>query len=149
MPRSKAPQKAPARRRPRPSYAPLEPLVDEALRMRRRAYAPYSRFRVGAALLGESDRIYLGCNVENSSYGLSICAERTAVVSAIAEGEKTFKGIVVATQSEVPSPPCGMCLQTLREFAGDLPVLLVNHKGERLETTLSKLLPHSFTPDYL
>lgn len=135
-----------ARRRPAPD---LDPLVAQALEVRKNAYAPYSNFKVGAALLGESGRVYLGCNVENSSYGLCVCAERSAVARAVADGEKAFKGIVIATQSELPSPPCGMCRQTLAEFAQHMPVVLVNEKGARIDSSLDELFPMSFTPDYL
>lgn len=145
------PKRAPQRSRPRASKAhqAIEGHIDEALRARQRAYAPYSRFKVGAVLIGESGRTYLGCNVENSSYGLCLCAERSAIARAVGDGEKRFKGVVIATQSEPPSPPCGMCRQSLAEFASDLPVILVNHKGERVDTTLAELLPLSFTRIYL
>lgn len=133
----------------RPSIAELDALVAQALEVRHSAYAPYSKFKVGAALLGESGRVYLGCNVENSSYGLCICAERTAIARAVADGEQSFRGIVIATQSEPPSPPCGMCRQTLSEFARRLSVVLVNDKGARIDTSLDELFPMSFTPDYL
>lgn len=135
-----------AKRRPAPE---LDALVPQALEVRKNAYAPYSNFKVGAALLGESGRVYLGCNVENSSYGLCVCAERTAIARAIADGEQSFRGIVIATQSELPSPPCGMCRQTLSEFAQHMPVVLVNDKGARIDTSLDELFPMSFTPDYL
>lgn len=137
------------RRRRTSAHKELEPLVEQALKVREHAYAPYSKFFVGSALLGESGRVYLGCNVENSSYGLCVCAERSAVARAITDGEQRFKGIVVATQSEPPSPPCGMCRQTLAEFALHMPVLLVNPQGSRVETSLDELFPMSFTNEYL
>lgn len=127
----------------------LDALVAQALEVRQHAYAPYSNFKVGAALLGASGRVYLGCNVENSSYGLCVCAERSAVARAVADGERSFQGIVIATQSEKPSPPCGMCRQTLVEFSRHMPVVLVNEKGDRIDTSIDELLPMSFTPDYL
>lgn len=133
----------------RPATSLLDALVAQALEVRQHAYAPYSNFKVGAALLGESGRVYLGCNVENSSYGLCVCAERNAVARAVADGERSFRGIVIATQSERPSPPCGMCRQTLAEFARHLPVVLVNEKGDRIDTSMDELFPMSFTPDYL
>jgi cytidine deaminase len=136
-------------RRRKPNVKELEPLVKDALAVRQHAYAPYSKFLVGAALLGASGKVYLGCNVENSSYGLCVCAERGAVARAVADGERHFRGIVVATQSVPPSPPCGMCRQTMCEFDADLPVLLVNDKGDRVETSLGELFPMSFTNDYL
>lgn len=135
-------------RRP-PPEAGLDALVPQALEVRLHAYAPYSNFKVGAALLGDSGRVYLGCNVENSSYGLCVCAERSAVARAVADGERSFRGIVIATQSDTPSPPCGMCRQTLAEFARHMPVVLVNDKGGRIDTSLDELFPMSFTPDYL
>jgi cytidine deaminase len=126
----------------------LEALVPVALAVRANAWAPYSEFLVGCALLGANGKVYVGVNVENSSYGLCQCAERSAVGNAVSDGEKRFVGVVVATQSSPPSPPCGMCRQVLAEFADDLPILLVNPKGERLETNLAALLPMSFTRRY-
>ncbi len=136
-------------RRRRKSHKSLDPFIDEALRIRERAYAPYSRFQVGAALVGESGRVYLGCNVENSAYGLALCAERAAVAAAVGQGETKFQGLVIATPSDPPSPPCGMCRQTLAEFAADLPIVLVNDRGARVDTTLAELFPRSFTREYL
>lgn len=122
-----------------------DPLVEAAKLARQRAYAPYSRFRVGAALLGESGEIYTGCNVENRTFGLTVCAERTAVVSAIANGESAFQAIAVATNTSPPSAPCGMCLETLTEFAEDLPIMLVNSEdGERRLQMLRALHPNPF-----
>ncbi len=146
-----APSKPPAKRSARgPAKAvSLEALIPTALAARERAYAPYSKFRVGAALLAANGTVYTGCNVENASYGLCICAERSAVIRAVQEGQRRFAGLVVATQSKQPSPPCGMCRQTLAEFAADLPILLVNAKGARMMTSLKEIFPHSFTPDFL
>lgn len=133
-----------------PGAAALAALGADALRMRDRAYAPYSHFRVGAAVVGQSGRVYLGCNVENASYGLCICAERSAVTRAVAEGEERIVAVAVATQTTPPCPPCGMCRQTLAEFAGDdLPIVLVNPQGERLDTTLGELLPMTFRRTFL
>lgn len=120
-----------------------------ALSARERAYAPYSNFKVGTVLIGKSGRVYSGCNVENATYGLCICAERTAVVRAVADGEKEFAGIVVATSSSPPSPPCGLCRQTLAEFADDLPILLINDQGESARYTLKEIFPHTFTKAFL
>ncbi|MDF1564631.1 MAG: cytidine deaminase [Deltaproteobacteria bacterium] len=119
-------------------------LVEAALEARKKAYAPYSGFLVGAALLTESGEIVGGCNVENASYGLSICAERTAVARAVAQGHQHFTMVAVATQSSPPSPPCGVCLQTLAEFETDLRVVLVNPQGERARLQLTTLLPVRF-----
>jgi len=109
-----------------------------------RAYAPYSRFRVGAALLGKSGRIYTGCNVENRSYGLTVCAERNAVAQAIAAGEKEFVSIVIASDASPPAPPCGACREVLAEFSEDLPITLVGKDDTRKEFRLDKLLPERF-----
>jgi len=121
-----------------------EPLIAAAHDVRSRAHAPYSRFTVGAALLMEDGSIIAGCNVENRSYGLSLCAERNAVTAAVGRGLKRPQAVVVVTSSSPPSAPCGMCRETLRELVEDVPILLVNGEGERLERTLAKLLPDSF-----
>ena len=120
-----------------------------ALAATEKAYAPYSRFQVGAALLCADGSIVLGCNVENASYGLCLCAERTAIGNAIVAGHRHFTAIAVATSSTPPSSPCGMCRQVLAEFASDMPVVLVNHKGIRVHTTTRELLPMGFTPSEL
>lgn len=122
----------------------LEALCDAALQARERAYAPYSSFRVGAALLCDDGSVVTGCNVENASYGLCLCAERTAVGAAVASGQREFRAIAIATASSPPSPPCGMCRQVLAEFSSDMPVALVNPEGERLLLRSSALLPSSF-----
>lgn len=122
-----------------------EPLVETALLMRERAYAPYSGYRVGSALLTADGVVHGGCNVENRTYGLTICAERVALVSAIATGIHEIDAVAVATASSPPAPPCGQCLDALAEFcSGDLPVLLVNDRGERSEVQLRDLLPRPF-----
>ncbi len=122
-------------------------LVAQATRARRRAYAPYSHYKVGAALLGKSGKVYLGCNVENASYSQTICAERTAVVRAVSEGETEFEAIAVVTKNG--GAPCGACRQVLSEFAPDLVVYIADKTGEYRKTTLGQLLPDSFTPAYL
>ncbi len=124
-------------------------LVEEALRARDKAYAPYSRFRVGAGLLCEDGTVIPGCNVENASYGLCVCAERSAVSTAVTSGRRAFRAIAIATASTPPSPPCGMCRQVLAEFAPGLEIVLVNPAGARVRTTLKKLFPGSFTPALL
>ena len=112
------------------------------------AYAPYSEFCVGAALVDVHGGVHLGCNVENASYGLTICAERTAMTRAVASGVRTFVAIAIYADADKPCPPCGMCLGTLAEFCDDLEVHLFN--GERLETTrLSELLPRRFDSRWL
>ncbi|HEX3045841.1 MAG TPA: cytidine deaminase [Bacillota bacterium] len=124
-------------------------LIQIALNARQRAYAPYSHFQVGAALLGKSGRIYNGCNVENASFGATICAERTAAVKAVSEGETEFEALVVATDGEVPAAPCGICRQFLAEFGLDLVLILVNLEGKKIETTLAEYLPGAFVPKSL
>ncbi len=125
-------------------------LYNAAKTVREQAYAPYSRFHVGAALLGEGGKIYSGCNVENRSFGLCVCAERSAVTAAVAAGEQRFQALVVIADCSPVVSPCGMCRETLSEFARDLPILLVNLNGERQETTLRELHPSPFEwPDTL
>ena len=119
-------------------------LVAEARAALEHAYAPYSNFPVGAALLARSGKVYRGVNVENASLGLSICAERGALFSAIAAGERGFEAIAVATQSETPTPPCGACRQVLLEFAEDLDIHLVGKPAGVESRTLSVLLPRPF-----
>jgi cytidine deaminase len=121
-----------------------EPLVAAARTARANAYAPYSRFPVGAALAMDDGRIFAGCNVENRSYGLTICAERNALAAAVVAGSRHVVAVAVVTDSSPPAPPCGLCLQALSEFAADLPVLLTNVSGERRELKLSDLLPYPF-----
>ncbi len=119
-------------------------LVAKAKNAREHAYAPYSNFKVGAALLTKDGHVFEGCNVENATYGLAVCAERTAVVSAVAVGMKDFEKIAIVVDTPKPAAPCGMCLQTLAEFAPDLPLVLANLKGEMEETTLRALMPRQF-----
>jgi len=119
-------------------------LVPAARSARRRAYAPYSGFRVGAAIRA-GGRVFEGANVENASFGLTICAERAAVVAAVLGGGRALEAVAVASGTTPPTPPCGMCLQTLAEFAGPgLPVTLAGARGARVETTLGALLPRAF-----
>lgn len=121
-----------------------DPLVAAAEQARSRAYAPYSRFAVGAAVLMGDGSIHPGCNVENRSYGLTICAERVALAAAVVRGERQPRAIAVVTDTDPPSPPCGLCLQALAELAEDLPILLANPQGDRQEVRLSQLLPNPF-----
>lgn len=122
-----------------------EKLVSEATHMLDRAYVPYSKFPVGAALLTKDGEVYGGCNIENASYGLSNCAERTAIFKAVSEGVTSFDYLVVTGNTEHPISPCGACRQVLAEFCeADMPVLLTNKKGNIKETTVAGLLPGAF-----
>ena len=140
---------------PDPTHSPPPPSSDPAelwrvaLDARAHAYAPYSHFRVGAAVRTADGRVFAGSNVENASYGLSVCAERAAVVAAVNAGARELVAVAVATGASPPAGPCGMCRQTLAEFALDLPVTLVNDRGERIDTTLATLLPLAFHGDAL
>jgi cytidine deaminase len=127
----------------------LDALFEEARKAALSAYAPYSRFRVGAALLAEDGSLYTGCNVENRSYGLTICAERTALVSAVAKGRRSFTALAIAAlDSPVPVGPCGACRQVLSEFMKpDAPVCFGGNGPERVTTTIGALLPHDSLHD--
>ena len=124
-------------------------LVERALEMRRFSYAPYSHFRVGAALECEDGSVYTGCNVENAAYGSSLCAERTALVKAVSEGRRRLVRLAVVGNSTEPCWPCGACRQMLREFGADLEVLAANREGAYVAISLEELLPHSFGPETL
>ena len=127
-----------------PARADWDRLAASALSARRGAYAPYSRFKVGAALLTDSGTVVSGCNVENASFGLCICAERNAITTAVAQGRQRFRAMAIATSGSPPAPPCGMCLQFMAEFCIDLDLLLVNDKGEQKRTKLSRLMKQPF-----
>ena len=122
-----------------------EELINAAAKARDQAYAPYSGFRVGAALRTWSGEVHAGCNVENRSFGGTICAERVAVGSAVASGSQEISAVVVITETQPPAAPCGLCLQILTEFAGpELPILLINPQGDRQEHRLQDLHPFPF-----
>ena len=119
-------------------------LVAAARAARQFAVAPYSNFRVGAALLSRSGKVYTGCNVENASYGLTVCAERVALLKALSEGERDFAMIVVAADTAAPTPPCGPCRQLLWEYCGDIPVVLANLTSVTGQHQMRDLLPLPF-----
>ena len=119
-------------------------LVQEARAARENALAPFSKFKVGAALQTAAGKIYRGCNVENATYGLTVCAERVALLTALAAGERTFTAVAVVTQSSEPSTPCGPCRQLMWEYCGDIDVSLANLDGQRVDYKLSELFPHPF-----
>ena len=119
-------------------------LVSEARKARDNAVAPFSKFKVGAALRTSEGKVYRGCNVENCTYGLTVCAERVALLSALAAGERKFTAIAVVTQSKEPATPCGPCRQLMWEYCGDIDVTLANLDGKRVEYKLSTLFPHPF-----
>jgi len=125
------------------------PLVAAAKAASRNAYCPYSRFRVGAAVLGGSGVIHPGCNVESASYGLTICAERNAIARAVADGEKELRAVAIYTPTATPTAPCGACRQLLNEFGPKMPVLCVCDGKQRITTTLAKLFPEAFGPKNL
>ncbi len=124
-------------------------LIDSATRARNKAYAPYSKFLVGSAVLAESGVIYTGCNVENASYGLTNCAERTAIFKAVSAGEKRIKAVAVVTDVPEFSAPCGACRQVIYEFGTDVDVVMANLSGKYKVEKISSLLPHAFGPENL
>jgi cytidine deaminase len=126
----------------------IDRLVEAASEVRDRAHAPYSSFTVGAAVIDVEGRVHVGCNVENASYGLSVCAERHAVAAAVSAGGGGIEGLAVVTGTSPPTSPCGACRQVLVEF-GDFPVILANPDGERIVTSVNRLLPNAFTPESL
>jgi cytidine deaminase len=119
-------------------------LIEAARSVRLNAHANFSHFLVGAALEAKDGRIFTGCNVENATYGLTVCAERVAVFKAISEGCRSFVRIAVVADTEEPTPPCGACRQILWEFGGDLEVILANLKEDKARYSLAALLPHPF-----
>jgi cytidine deaminase len=124
-------------------------LIRSATDVRENAFAPYSNFRVGAAVESESGTIYTGCNVESASYGLTVCAERVAIWKGISRGEKKFGRIAVVVDTEELTPPCGVCRQIIWEFCGDVPVILSNLQGRTETIQMGELLPRAFDSKFL
>jgi cytidine deaminase len=122
----------------------FEALIAAARQARENAHAPYSNFRVGAAVRAKSGRIYAGCNVENASYGLTCCAERVAIFKAVSEGERGFDAVAVVTDADTLTPPCGACRQIIWEFCGDVPVILADLAGNSERMSAGELLPRAF-----
>jgi cytidine deaminase len=127
----------------------VDPLIEAALAARSNAHAPFSHFHVGAAIEDSSGRIHTGCNVENATYGLTLCAERVAVFKAISEGARKFTRVVVAADTDVLTPPCGACRQILWEFCGDVELTLVNPRGKTEMFRLKDLFPRPFDASFL
>jgi cytidine deaminase len=134
---------------PHPYTGKYDELIETAREARKNAYAPYSGFRVGAALLAGSGRIYSAGNVENASSGADVCAERAAIAAAVAAGERCFEAIAVVGDTSRPIAPCGICRQSLIEFGGDIKVIMANLSGDAAVATASELLPIAFTAECL
>ena len=125
-------------------------IIEKAVEAKNNSYSPYSKFRVGAALITEDGEIFTGANIENASYGLTICAERTAAFSAVLAGEKNFKAIVIASDSQDYISPCGACRQVMAELCGlDIDVVMLNSEKDYKVAKLKELLPYSFDKDAL
>jgi cytidine deaminase len=122
----------------------LDRLIEKAKEARKKAYASYSNFLVGAAVIGGSGKIFTGCNIENSSFGLTICAERVALFKAVSEGEKEVKILALVTDTQTPVWPCGACRQVLAEFDRELLIVSSNLKGQKEEKKLSEIFPEAF-----
>ena len=121
-----------------------EKLIKEAEKARKKAYTPYSKFKVGAAVLCDDGKIFSGCNIENVSFGLTICAERVAFFKAISEGSTKFKAIAVIGNTDKPCSPCGSCRQVISEFSEDIPLIMANLKGDVRIKKIKELLPEAF-----
>jgi cytidine deaminase len=126
-----------------------DPLIDAALSARDRAHAPFSAFKVGAAIEDENGRVFTGCNVENATYGLTMCAERVAVFKAVSEGAGKLKRIAVVADTDVLTPPCGACRQILWEFCGDAELILANLTGKQESLSLKEIFPRPFDASFL
>jgi cytidine deaminase len=124
-------------------------LLEAALAARDHAHAPFSNFRVGAAVEDSTGRIYTGCNIENATYGLTLCAERVAIFKAVSEGAREFRRLAVAADTDTLTPPCGACRQILWEFCGDIEVILTNPQGAHESLRLAELFPRPFDASFL
>jgi cytidine deaminase len=122
----------------------MDPLISAALQVRENAHAPFSHFKVGAAVEDGTGRIHTGCNVENATYGLTVCAERIAIFKAISEGARGFKRVAVVADTETLTPPCGACRQILWEFCGDIEIVMANLRGKSETLRLGELFPRPF-----
>lgn len=131
------------------SLIPKEDLFELVKTAREAAVAPFSNFKVGAVLESEDGRIFTGCNIENASYGLTICAERVAIFKAVSEGVRRFRRISVIADAPQITPPCGACRQIIWEFCGDVPVVMFDLEGNSEEMTMSELLPKAFDSGFL
>ncbi len=127
----------------------MDPLVEAALNARRHAHAPFSAFRVGAAIEDAAGHVYTGCNIENATYGLTLCAERVALFKAVSEGARRFHRIAVAADTDMLTPPCGACRQILWEFCGDIELILANPEGKTESLRLKDLFPRPFDASFL
>jgi len=127
----------------------MDRLIAAAIEVREHAHAPFSKFKVGAAVEDSTGRIHAGCNVENATYGLTICAERVAIFKAVSEGARGFRRIAVAADTDILTPPCGACRQILWEFCGDAEIVLANLKGKSETLRLATLLPRPFDSSFL
>ena len=134
---------------PKPHTLTSNDLIKAAQKAKAKAYAPYSKFKVGAALLTKNSQVYTGCNVENASYGLTCCAERNAVFDAVGRGERKFIAIAIVSDSLEPTAPCGACRQVLNEFAPEMEVIMAGAKGKVKTRKLKQLLPDSYGPKSL
>ncbi len=127
----------------------IDPLIAAATAVRDNAHAPFSKFKVGAAVIDSTGRIHTGCNVENATYGLTLCAERVAIFKAVSEGARGFTRVAVVADTDTLTPPCGACRQILWEFCGDVEIVLANLKGNTETHRLGELFPHPFDRSFL
>ena len=124
-------------------------LIEKATKVREKAYAPFSNFKVGAAVRTKSGKVFTGCNVESASYGLTVCAERVAIWKAVSEGEKEFTHVAVVADTKELTPPCGVCRQIIWEFCGDIPISFANLEGKTETLQMKELLPRAFDTKFL